>query len=100
MATVSRALLYGVGVSAVLIATSIIMLGPEPTLGAFARAYEALIGLDRQLNPEWAPSMDSELRFYASMWLVTACCSFWQLTSLPNVWPGSPGSPGSSSSAE
>jgi hypothetical protein len=68
MRTLLRVLLAGLGVSAVLIALSILTLGAGATAAAAERAFDALSGWRGPASPPWPPTMDNELRFYAALW--------------------------------
>jgi hypothetical protein len=62
-----RACLLVVGVSAVLIALSILILGAGATAATAERLFS--IVFHRTYSSElWPPTMDSELRFYAALW--------------------------------
>jgi Domain of unknown function (DUF4345) len=63
-----RVLLAGLGVSAVLIALSILTLGAGATAAAAERVFDALSGWRGPDSPPWPPTMDNELRFYAALW--------------------------------
>ena len=63
-----RALLWILGVSAVLIASSVVFLGPGMTAMFTERTYDSLTGWRGPMSPAWPPTMDSELRFYAPFW--------------------------------
>jgi hypothetical protein len=63
-----RLLLAVLGASAVLIALSILFTGAEATARFGERSFEALAGPSPAPSAEWAPTMDSELRFYAALW--------------------------------
>ena len=62
-----RILLAVLGVSAILIAVSIIALGAQATAWTAERLYDAVTGY-RSLSEPWPATMDSELRFYAALW--------------------------------
>jgi hypothetical protein len=68
MRTLLRVLLGGLGVSAVLIALSILTLGAGATAAAGERVFDALSGWRGPDSPPWPPTMDNELRFYAALW--------------------------------
>jgi hypothetical protein len=68
MRTLLRVLLAGLGVSAVLIALSIVTLGPGATAAAGERVFDALTGWHGPASPPWPPTMDNELRFYTALW--------------------------------
>jgi hypothetical protein len=68
MRTLLRILLAGLGVSAVLIALSILTLGAGATAAAGERVLDALSGWRGPASPPWSPTMDNELRFYAALW--------------------------------
>jgi hypothetical protein len=62
MRTLLRVLLAGLGVSAVLIALSILTLGAGATAAAGERVFDALSGWRGPASPPWPPTMDNELR--------------------------------------
>jgi Domain of unknown function (DUF4345) len=66
--TLLRVLLAGLGVSAVLIALSILGLGAGVTAAVGERVFDALSGWRGPDSPPWPPTMDNELRFYAALW--------------------------------
>ena len=68
MRTLLRVLLAVLGVSAVLIALSILTLGAGATAAAGERVFDALSGWRGPDSPPWPPTMDNELRFYAALW--------------------------------
>jgi hypothetical protein len=68
MRTLLRVLLAGLGVSAVLIALSILTLGAGATAAAGEQVFDALSGWRGPASPPWPPTMDNELRFYAALW--------------------------------
>jgi hypothetical protein len=69
MRTLLRVLLGGLGVSAVLIALSILTVGAGATAAAAERVFDALSGWRGPDSPRWPPTMDdNELRFYAALW--------------------------------
>ncbi len=63
-----RVLLGVLGASAVLICGMIMALGPARTALAFEGVYGVLTGYAGPPSPDWPPTMDSELRFYAPFW--------------------------------
>jgi hypothetical protein len=63
-----RFLLAALGVSAVLIAASILLLGAGATAAAGEQAFDALSGWRGPPSPPWPATMDNELRFYAALW--------------------------------
>ncbi len=63
-----RILLILLGVSAVLIGLSVMLLGPERTAWLAETGFAALSGSTAPLSEAWPPTMDSELRFYAPFW--------------------------------
>jgi hypothetical protein len=67
MVTALRALLLVLGVSALLICLSILVLGPTATAQGFETGFTALTGWRGRLSPKWPPTIDSELRFYAPL---------------------------------
>jgi hypothetical protein len=56
------------GVSAVAIALSILVLGAEATATMGERVFGALAGGGGPAGERWPATMDSELRFYAALW--------------------------------
>jgi len=68
MLSVLRILLIVLGVSAIAICLSIVMLGPSVTASSSEHLYNALTGWRGPMSPVWPPTMDSELRFYAPFW--------------------------------
>ena len=68
MRTLLRTLLAGLGVSAMVIALSILGLGPGVTAAVGERAFDSLTGWRGSASPPWPPTMDNELRFYAALW--------------------------------
>jgi hypothetical protein len=63
-----RILLAILGISAILIALSILLLGAGITAHGAEAAYNALVGNHYPLTGAWPATMDSELRFYAAFW--------------------------------
>jgi len=61
-------LLAVLGVSAIAIAGSILILGAGATAASGEAVFAALTGYGGPPSPAWPPSMDSELRFYAALW--------------------------------
>jgi hypothetical protein len=62
-----RVLLWLLGLSCVLIALSILLLGAEATASSSERLMAALGVYRGPPSEPWPPSMDSELRFYAAL---------------------------------
>lgn len=62
-----RALLYGLGASTVMIATSVILLGAGFTARLGERTFTDITGLGERTSASWPPTMDNELRFYAAL---------------------------------
>jgi hypothetical protein len=56
------------GLSAVGICLSIMLLGPSATADFSEAQFNALTGSAHALTGPWPPTMDSELRFYAPFW--------------------------------
>jgi hypothetical protein len=56
------------GVVAVAICLSIVILGPAATGSASEAMFDALSGTKHASTGAWPPTMDSELRFYAPFW--------------------------------
>lgn len=68
--TITLRLLLGMlGATAVLIALSILVLGASATAAFGEQTFEALTDWRGPRTPEWPATMDSELRFYAALWL-------------------------------
>jgi hypothetical protein len=63
-----RVLYALLGVVAVGICLSIVVLGPAATAGASEALFDALAGTNHPKTGAWPPTMDSELRFYAPFW--------------------------------
>jgi hypothetical protein len=63
-----RILLIVLGVSALMIALSILLLGAGATVAAGEAAFDAATGWRGPASPPWPPAMDNELRFYAALW--------------------------------
>jgi hypothetical protein len=63
-----RFLLAVLGVTALLIALSNLLLGPGFTAGAAERAFDAFTGWQGPSSAPWQPTMDNELRFYSALW--------------------------------
>ena len=63
-----RILLGALGVAAILICLSIVILGTQSTAWSAERAYSALTHWPGPLSEPWPATMDSELRFYAPFW--------------------------------
>lgn len=63
-----RALLAILGVSAILICASDMILGATVTVGGAERAFDALTSWRGLQTPPWPPTMDNEMRFYAALW--------------------------------
>jgi hypothetical protein len=68
MLTALRMLLGFLGLSAVLICLSIMLLGPQRTAWQAEAVFDALARSSAGLSEPWPPTMDSELRFYAPFW--------------------------------
>jgi hypothetical protein len=67
MLSLLRGLLMILGVSAIGIGASILAFGPTQVSWTFEHAYDAISTWRGQLSARWAPTMDSELRFYAPL---------------------------------
>jgi hypothetical protein len=63
-----RVLLGVLGVSAILIALSIFVLGAQSTSWSVEQVFSAIARWHGPLSEPWPASMDSELRFYAPFW--------------------------------
>ena len=68
MRTTLRILLGALGVSAVMIALSILLLGAGATADSGEQVFDALTGWRGPASPPWPATMDNELRFYAALW--------------------------------
>lgn len=73
---VLKLLLALLGAAAIAIATSIILMGVSATGGFFESLYNSLSGSPASLTGEYSPTADSELRFYAAMWLAYGVLAF------------------------
>lgn len=56
------------GIAAVAISLSIIILGPSMTAATFEGLFDTLTGTTPPHTGVWPATMDSELRFYAPLW--------------------------------
>jgi hypothetical protein len=63
-----RIIMAILGVSAVLICASILILGAQSTAWGAERVFGAFTGHHAGLSEPWPATMDSELRFYAPFW--------------------------------
>ena len=63
-----RVCLQVLGVSALAIAASILILGAEKTAGMVEWGFATLFRWSGPSSGAWPPTMDSELRFYAALW--------------------------------
>ena len=63
-------LLGALGVAAVLIGLSVLLLGPGPTAAFTEAQYDLVTGGAHPATGAWPATMDSELRFYAPFWAV------------------------------
>jgi hypothetical protein len=63
-----RLLLGLLGVAAVAIALSILLLGAAATANLAEMQFNVLTGSNAPLTGDWPATMDSELRFYAPFW--------------------------------
>jgi Domain of unknown function (DUF4345) len=68
MITVLRVLLLVLGVSAVAICLSIVLLGPSFTAGFSEAQFDWLTGSKHPATGPWPATMDNEMRFYAPFW--------------------------------
>ena len=68
MNTALRLVLKILGLSAILIASSILVLGADATAQTFEAAFDSVTGYGGPRSEPWSPSADSELRFYAALW--------------------------------
>lgn len=69
-ARILSGLLIVLGVSAVVIGLSIVLLGPTPTGQATEALFAFASRAPRLLTEPFTPTADSELRFYAPFWVV------------------------------
>jgi hypothetical protein len=63
-----RVLLAVLGISAIAICLSIVLLGPSWTAGFSEAQFDWLTGSTHPASGPWPPTMDNELRFYAPFW--------------------------------
>jgi hypothetical protein len=63
-----RVLYALLGLVAIGISLSVILLGPAATAGASEALFDALTGTSHPKTGPWPPTMDNELRFYAPFW--------------------------------
>jgi hypothetical protein len=63
-----RLLLILLGISAVLIACSILFLGASVTAALGERVFDLAAARRPEISAPWPPTMDNELRFYAVLW--------------------------------
>src|SRR5215470_4484486 len=63
-----RVLYALLGVVAVAICLSILILGPATTAGSSETLFDTLTGSSHPKTGAWPPTMDNELRFYAPFW--------------------------------
>jgi hypothetical protein len=82
MVNLLRLALAALGVSAVLIAASILLLGAQATAGMAEGAFSAMTGLGGHVPEPWPPTMDSELRFYAALWGAYGIVLLWVASNL------------------
>jgi len=68
MGTVLRVLVGGLGVAGVLIGTAIMVAGAQAVGSSAEDVFNALTGSSAS-SPPWPATMDSELRFYASLFV-------------------------------
>lgn len=68
MRTLLTILLAGLGAASVLIGAGILLLGAEAIASQGTGLFNALTGTDIA-SPAWPPTMDSELRFYAALFV-------------------------------
>jgi uncharacterized protein DUF4345 len=68
MVAILRVLLAVLGVAAIAICLSIVLLGPSWTVGFFEAQFDWLTGSPHPPTGPWPATMDSELRFYAPFW--------------------------------
>ena len=63
-----RVLLAGLGLAALAIGSSIWSFGAQAVARTCETAFATLTGWTGPLSPDWPPTMDSEMRFYAAIW--------------------------------
>ena len=63
-----RISLLGLGLAAILIASSIFFFGASFTAAVSESTFDHFAGGRWPLTGTWPPTMDSELRFYAALW--------------------------------
>ena len=56
------------GLAAIVICLSVLLLGPSATANATETLFNIVTGGHQPLTGAWPPTMDSELRFYAPFW--------------------------------
>lgn len=66
---VFRTMLLGLGGAAILIGTLIFSLGPSATGNIFSGLLARVTGLGGPITDLASPNVDSELRFYAVLWI-------------------------------
>jgi hypothetical protein len=85
-----RICLVVLGASAVAIALSILLLGAETTAAMAEGVFSAASGWRGPLSQHWAPTMDSELRFYAALWGAYGIVVLRAAWGLPRMLPQAP----------
>lgn len=75
-------LMIGLGVSALLIGGSIFLAGATFT-GHLAEAMANAVGGGVELTPPFSPTVESELRFYAVLWMAYGGVLIWTARGLP-----------------
>jgi hypothetical protein len=78
------------GVSAIAIATSIFVTGAEATAALAEGVFDALSGWRGPPSAHWPPTMDSELRFYATLWGAYGVVLLRAARGLPRTLPQAP----------
>lgn len=63
-----RLLLILLGISATMIACSILFLGASVTAAFGERVFDLAAGRRPEISAAWPPTMDNELRFYSVLW--------------------------------
>jgi len=78
-----RLCLVILGVSAVAIALSILLLGAAATAGMAEALFDAATGWRGPSTGAWPAAMDNELRFYAALWGAYGSLMLWTARDLP-----------------
>ena len=78
------------GVSAIAIALSIMILGAGATASLAESAFDAVSGWHGPPSGRWPATMDSELRFYAALWGAYGIIVLRAASGLPRTLPWAP----------